>query len=212
MFSFTNAQGITNALRGVWYGHYGSARCPAHDDQLPSLSLANGHDGHLLLTCYAGCSFREIIQALRRIGLLEKQAFIDKACDHTLSFSKQFSADLKGVKQKAERAKKIWQQSQPIKDTLAETYLRKRGITCELPADLRFHDKCPHPLAMTLPALVALVKGAGSFAIHRTFLQANGCKTDQKPADDAGCKAGFTLAARAYSQGFEVFIKPCKRQ
>uniref|UniRef100_UPI00235DD8AC DUF7146 domain-containing protein n=1 Tax=Bartonella sp. MM73XJBT TaxID=3019095 RepID=UPI00235DD8AC len=112
------------------------------------------------------------IQALRRIGLLGKQAFVDKAYDHALSFSKQ----------KAERAKKIWQQSQPIKETLAETYLRKRGITCELPADLRFHDKCHHPLGMTLPALVALVKGAGSFAIHRTFLKANGCKTDQRPA------------------------------
>ncbi len=57
-----------------------------------------------------------------------------------------------------------------------------RGITCDLPADLRFHSKCPHPLGITLPALVALVKGVGSFAIHRTFLQANGCKTDQKPA------------------------------
>ncbi|WP_208442162.1 DUF7146 domain-containing protein [Bartonella raoultii] len=273
MLSFTNAQSITHALRGVWHGHYGSARCPAHDDQLPSLSLSNGYDGRLLLTCYAGCSFREIIQALTRIGLLGKQAY-----DHTLSFSKQFSADLKRVKQKAERAKEIWQQSQPIKDTLAETYLRNRGITCELAADLRFHDKCPHPLGMTLPALVALVKGAGSFAIHRTFLQANGCKTDQKPAkamlgsvmggavhlsqdnpkhlvicegietglsllsgllaepvnlwaslstsgmmrvnlprtkgrltiamdgDDAGRKAGFNLAKRAYSQGFEVFI------
>ncbi|WP_254492856.1 toprim domain-containing protein [Bartonella sp. B1099] len=162
---------------GVWHGRYGLARCPAHDDQLPSLSITNGNDGRLLLTCYAGCSFREIIQALRRIGLLGKQAY-----DHTLSFSKQFCTDLKRAKKKAERAKAIWQQSQPIKNTLAETYLRMRGITCELPADLRFHDKCPHPLGMTLPALVALVKGAGSFAIHRTFLQANGCKTDQKPA------------------------------
>ncbi len=153
----TTAQSITRALRGVWHGHYGSVRCPAHDDQLPSLSIVNGHDGRLLLTCYAGCSFREIIQALRRIGLLGKQAFVDKAYDHTLSFSKQFSADLKRVKQKAESAKKIWQQSQPVKNTLAETYLRNRGITCELPADLRFHDKCHHPLGMTLPALGALV-------------------------------------------------------
>ncbi|WP_208000044.1 DUF7146 domain-containing protein [Bartonella saheliensis] len=269
----TTAQKITCELSGVWHGRYGTARCPAHDDQLPSLSLSNGYDGRLLLYCYAGCSFKEIIQALRRIGLLGKQAY-----DHTLSFSKQFCTDLKRTKQKAERAKKIWQQSQPIKDTLAETYLRMRGITCELPADLRFHDKCPHPLGMILPALVALIKGAGSFAIHRTFLQANGCKIDQKPAkamlgavmggavhlsqdnpehlvicegietglsllsgllsepvnvwaslstsgmmrvnfprtkgrltiamdgDDAGRKAGFTLAKRAYSQGFEVFM------
>ncbi len=162
---------------GFGNGYYGIARCPAHDDRLPSLSLTNGYDGRLLLTCYAGCSFREIIQALIRIGLLGKQAY-----DHTLSFSKQFSADLKQAKRKAERAKAIWQQCQPIKNTLAETYLRMRGITCDLPTDLRFHDKCLHPSGITLPALVALVKGAGSFAIHRTFLQANGCKTDQKPA------------------------------
>ncbi len=260
MCSFKNARGITRAVPGVWHGRYGTARCPAHDDRLPSLSLANGHDGRILLYCYAGCSFRENIQALIRIGLLGKQAFFDKAYDHKISFSKQFCADLKRVKQKA------------------ETYLRMRGITCELPADLRFHDKCPHPLGMTLPALVALVKEAGSFAIHRTFLQTNGCKADQKPAkamlgsvmggavylsqenskhlvicegietglsllsgllsepvnlwaslstsgmmrvnlppikgrltiamvgDDAGRKAGFTLAKRAYSQDFEVFI------
>ncbi|WP_256481178.1 hypothetical protein [Bartonella sp. B1098] len=39
MFSFTNAQGITRAVPGGWHGRYGIARCPAHDDQLPSLSL-----------------------------------------------------------------------------------------------------------------------------------------------------------------------------
>lgn len=51
-----------------------------------------------------------------------------------------------------------------------------------------------------------LLLRAGFFAIHRTFLQDNGCKTDQKPADDGDRKAGFTFAARAYRQGFEVFI------
>ncbi|UNF29700.1 hypothetical protein MNL13_02735 [Bartonella krasnovii] len=47
MFSYINARGITNALWGIWHGRYGSARCPAHNDQLPSLSLSNGHDGRL---------------------------------------------------------------------------------------------------------------------------------------------------------------------
>ncbi len=106
MCSFKNAQGITRCCAGGWHGYYGIARCPAHDDRLPSLSLANGYDGRLLLTCYAGCSFREIIQALIRIGLLGKQAY-----DHAPSFSKQISADFKRAKQKAERAKAIWQQS-----------------------------------------------------------------------------------------------------
>ncbi len=52
--------------------------------------------------------------------MLGKQAFFEKAYDHTLSFSKQVCADLKRAKQKAERAQKICQQSQPIKNTLAD--------------------------------------------------------------------------------------------
>ncbi len=38
MSSYINAWGITNALHGIWYGRYELARCPAHDDQLTSLS------------------------------------------------------------------------------------------------------------------------------------------------------------------------------
>lgn len=36
------------------------ARCPAHDDSSPSLSIGEGVDGRLLLTCHAGCTFDEI--------------------------------------------------------------------------------------------------------------------------------------------------------
>ncbi|EJF86356.1 hypothetical protein MCW_00252 [Cardidatus Bartonella washoeensis 085-0475] len=51
-----------------------------------------------------------------------------------------------------------------------------------MPPNLRFHNKCPHPSGKNIPALVALVEGGGSFAIHRTFLQDNGCKTEQLTA------------------------------
>lgn len=37
MRSFKNAQDITHAVPGVWRGRYGSARCSAHDNKLPSL-------------------------------------------------------------------------------------------------------------------------------------------------------------------------------
>ncbi|EJF98595.1 hypothetical protein MEI_00418 [Bartonella vinsonii subsp. arupensis Pm136co] len=134
MYNSINARGITNALRGVWYGAYGLAHCPAHDDRSPSLAISNGNDGRLLLHCYAGCSFKEIIQALKNIGLIEKQVCFDhKTSCYNLSFSKQVCCEDNKAKQKAERAQKIWKQSQPIKETLAELYLRKRGITCNLP-------------------------------------------------------------------------------
>jgi putative DNA primase/helicase len=42
------------------------ARCPAHEDRSPSLSIREGHDGRVLLHCHAGCDTREV---LAEIGL-----------------------------------------------------------------------------------------------------------------------------------------------
>ena len=41
-----------------------TARCPAHDDRAPSLSVGVGDDGRVLLTCHAGCPAERIIAAL----------------------------------------------------------------------------------------------------------------------------------------------------
>lgn len=40
------------------------ARCPAHDDRQPSLSISEGADGRVLLHCHAGCSTESICQSL----------------------------------------------------------------------------------------------------------------------------------------------------
>ncbi len=40
------------------------ARCPAHEDTKPSLSVAEGQDGRVLLTCHAGCSLGAICTAM----------------------------------------------------------------------------------------------------------------------------------------------------
>src|SRR5262249_22853681 len=40
-----------------------TARCPAHDDRSPSLSVREGDRG-ILLKCWAGCSLHEITDAL----------------------------------------------------------------------------------------------------------------------------------------------------
>lgn len=56
---------VLGRLDGV--KHVGSgwlARCPAHDDQNPSLSLNEGDDGQAVMTCFAGCTFEEILAAL----------------------------------------------------------------------------------------------------------------------------------------------------
>jgi len=52
------------------------ARCPAHDDRSPSMSVSTGTDGRTLLHCHAGCEHKAIIQAL---GLSAQDLFADTA-------------------------------------------------------------------------------------------------------------------------------------
>ena len=39
------------------------AKCPAHDDRSPSLSIREGHDGRVLLWCWAGCDTAAVLKA-----------------------------------------------------------------------------------------------------------------------------------------------------
>ena len=40
------------------------ARCPAHDDRGPSLSIRECDDGPILLHCFAGCGAAEVLTAI----------------------------------------------------------------------------------------------------------------------------------------------------
>jgi hypothetical protein len=51
------------------------ARCPAHDDRNPSLSVALGDDGRVLLKCHAGCTTEEIVAS---IGLTMADLFAER--------------------------------------------------------------------------------------------------------------------------------------
>ena len=50
------------------------ARCPAHDDQRPSLSIGIGRRGCVLIRCWAGCETPTILDAL---GLTWRDLFND---------------------------------------------------------------------------------------------------------------------------------------
>ena len=40
------------------------ARCPAHEDRSPSLSIREASDGTILLHCFAGCGAADVVQAV----------------------------------------------------------------------------------------------------------------------------------------------------
>jgi len=168
----TDAKEMTLALGGRWYGRYGAAPCPVCQPERKrtqnALTLADGATGLLAHCKRSGCGFLDILAAagLRSGGYSPP----DPA---TLA---QRDADRrKETEKRAAQAQRCWNESLPIGDTVAERYLRGRGITCPLPATLRFHPECWHgPTARRWPAMVAAVQGAGLPAVHRTFLRPDG--------------------------------------
>ena len=145
------------AKAGFWYSH----------------SEKDGGDMINLIMRELNCSFAEALdyaapfvngqRPLLRIGTKAEDEAEDEA--------------------RTEKALKIWSQSRPLRGTLAEHYLRLRGI--EVPNEarevLRFHAECPFD-GRTVPALVALVRDIVTdepVAIHRTALTEDGRKLDR---------------------------------
>ncbi len=173
-YEHLDAEAVTRRLGGRWDGRQGSARCPAHEDKNPSITIANGDDGRLLIHCFAGCEFRDIMAALRNRGIFDgaiRPAFAPPPL-------RRFAADREDAKKRA-LVEREWGKTWPISGTLAEAYLRSRAIRCDLPSSLRFNPSCWHPNRMRLPAMVAKVERDGMLvAVHRTYLEPPGRKAN----------------------------------
>ncbi|KFE34193.1 DUF7146 domain-containing protein [Thioclava atlantica] len=162
------AADLTRRLGGAWHGGYGTARCPAHEDRSPSLSLADGSAGRVLLKCHRGCSYAEIRSALRSLGA-QVNSQPSNISDRELRV-----ADRENAMRRARQAERAWSEAQPLRGSLAEAYFRRRGITCELPPSLAYAENCWHASATRWPALLARVAGGPGPAIHRTYLAHDG--------------------------------------
>lgn len=60
---------IAAALGAKANGHGWTARCICHEDTTPSLSIAEGDGGKVLVKCHAGCEQSALVNALRERGL-----------------------------------------------------------------------------------------------------------------------------------------------
>lgn len=65
------------------------ARCPAHADKRPSLSIRETDDGRVLVHCFVGCSVHEIVQA---VGLELSDLFPPPTTGHAKRERRPFSA------------------------------------------------------------------------------------------------------------------------
>ncbi len=168
----TNARQITAQLRGKWFGAYGRAVCPVCGGKStnPRLSIKAGTTGKILLKCFGGCEFSELLRALNMPNTGNHVSRMSRADLKEIS-----DADAARKADMARKAKQIWSQTVPLAGTDSERYLASRGITlpAELIENLRHHPNLYHPsVKANLPGMVALVTGGEGFAIHRTFFDA----------------------------------------
>jgi putative DNA primase/helicase len=185
------AEAIAKALGGRRAGGGWIARCPAHEDREPSLSIANGKRGKVLVRCHAGCDQRDVIAALRAIGAWENTSPIvgrqtRKTDRRTFIDESDAEAAIR-----TEAALSIWRASQSAAGTPVETYMRSRGLTLPASASLRFHGGLKHPSGGVWPAMVALVTRGDNglpIAIHRTFVARDG--SAKAPVDPAKMMLG----------------------
>jgi len=149
------------------------ARCPAHDDREPSLSIAV-KNGVVLFHCHAGCEQRAVIAGLRRVGALPHTDLRQLAVPGT----SDSSVDESDQHRRLERAMKLWTEASPPAGTLVEVYLRSRAIEHPLSAEsIRFHPSMKHPDQSSWPCMVALMTrgvDAQPTGIHRTYLSRDG--------------------------------------
>jgi len=119
---------------------------------------------------------------------------VDIGRGHVGSLSRSYPAQQQQTAQpntEQERNRKyawqLWQWAQAAIDTLVQTYLQNRGITCPLSANIRFLPWHKHgPSGKQYPVLLAKIErqpGSGLQAIQRIFLQSDGQgKAPVKPA------------------------------
>ena len=170
------AETIAKALGGRKAGGGWMARCPAHVDRKPSLSITDAKGGNVLVRCHAGCDQRDVIAALCSRGIWETDGRHQGRSPRKDGRRPSAAPDPDALK-RTEAAFAIWQASQPAVGTPVETYLRSRGLHVSPPSALRFHAGLKHPSGSVWPAMVAIVTrgvNGAPIAIHRTFLARNG--------------------------------------
>jgi len=162
----TRAESLARALGGHKSGRGWMARCPAHEDGTPSLSIVQAEQ-RVLVHCHAGCSQDRLLAVLRERRLWSAAARPYRAAPQRPPRPRP-----------SDYARQIWRDARSARGTLVETYLASRGLVLPDGAALRFHPGLRHRSDRGWwPAMVALVRhglDGTAQAIHRTFLARDG--------------------------------------
>lgn len=149
-----SADNIAAALNGIKAGAGYMCRCPVpshgkrRGDLNRSLSIQDGNRrGRVLFHCFAGCDSRDVLNALRARGLIDRT---HSSGDFQRRPGLAPAAVARHQQASDSRAVRLWQMAKPAGGTVVERYLRRRGIDTAPPPSLRLHvsqDGAPSMIA-----------------------------------------------------------------
>jgi putative DNA primase/helicase len=166
-----NAQDIGIALKGRRNGNgwLVSCPCPSHGkgrgDQSPSLTVADGNDGRLLLRCFAGCEFVDILDELKHRGLVEDSSVLSRPALRRVHVVPPVIPDVGALA--------IWGATVDAFETVVDEYLNRRGIYLRPPMLRCRLDRRSMVAGMQAP-------DGKVIAIQQTWLTSDGQKATAK--------------------------------
>ncbi|WP_395707959.1 toprim domain-containing protein [Reyranella sp.] len=167
---------IARTLGGRKSGNGFLLKCIAHDDSSPSLSIADGDDGRLLVRCHAGCDALDILAGFRRRGLLDDDHQHDHHRDRPAPHARPATPTAS-----ADKIADILRLAGSLSGTLGERYLRTRGCAMPTSNAVRYLAPSAKHLWPTIVSIVSDFVTGETISLHFTMLNADGA--DKAPLD-----------------------------
>jgi hypothetical protein len=176
---------IVRALGGDLYagGRRANVPYPGHSRADRSLSILADH-GRVVVSCFGAGDWKEALGHLRDAGLIDRDNRPTGAATTTLT-----PLPLVSSRERAAAAGRIWEGGRAIGETLAQTHLRLRHISGDLPGPrvARFNPAVPlcaystEDWIASRPALVVAIRDAGGAftGVEATYLRPNGRRADE---------------------------------
>jgi putative DNA primase/helicase len=130
------------------------AKCPAHADRSPSLSIKQGAT-RALVCCHAGCPQEAVVDELRRLGLWDAPRRDERKMSARPTIS---PPDRDEAERRVAFVHRLWREGRDPRGTIVERYLAARGLLLvqELAGRvLKFHPACPWSEGRRVLALLA---------------------------------------------------------
>jgi hypothetical protein len=170
---------IAAALGGRREGRGWRCQCVVHGGY--SLVVRDGRNGRLLAKCWAGCDARDVLAALRRLGLLGGHADNDYGRPDPAETARRREAEARERERRIGLARDMIAASLPAEGTPVERYLRARlpGIEA-IPSAIRYlamgDAYARHRSGSRRPVMAAAVEHVehGIVGAHRTWLTVDG--------------------------------------